>query len=166
MGFMDKFGKALGFRTLGPDLSDSRPDERAKLADKRLYGEKNAEAKKNLKESMRILKLEGYTPGAKLRLPETRDLKFKDGTAWLNLVLALYDQDTSILADVLDLSGDVRRVLAHEKERRATMSEAMQKIFDAAEHDIVKKGIFNAPAQVPLKNESAETTPANKEEVL
>jgi hypothetical protein len=141
----EKFLKAFGIQSFG-ELQDVSPENRAKMAEKRLHGDKAAEeARGDFSESRRILKLEGHTAAMKLRLPETTNLKYKDGTAWLNLVLALYDQDKNIIGEVLDLPADVRKVLAQEKALRDKMPPAKQKVFDAARFAIEEKAIFNVP---------------------
>jgi len=154
----ENFLKAIGIKSFG-ELQDVSAKDRAKMAEKRLTGEKDGEARHDLKESLRILNLPNHTATMKLNLPETKSLKTKDGTAWLNLVLALYEQDKNILVDVLDLPGEVRRVLGQERAKRDQMPGPKQKIFDAAAYAIEQKGIFNAPAQPIAANDNVGERP-------
>jgi hypothetical protein len=151
----EKFLKAIGIQSFG-ELQDVKAKDRAKMAEKRLTGEKDGEARTDLKESLRILNLPNHTAAMKLNLPETKNLKYKDGTAWLNLVLAAYEEDKSVISEVLDLPGDVRRILGQERAKRDQMPAAKRKIFDAAAYSIEQKGIFNVPPPVAANDNPAQ----------
>jgi hypothetical protein len=151
MGFLN-FNKIGGmfFSGLQPDLSNLDAAERFKIAKKHLSGEKGAQFKQSIGEATRIAQMNQFV-NEKQRLdsPEARDLRLKDGTAWLNLVLMSYAKDKSVLATVMDLPMQMKQVMAAEKQKRADMPEAKQKILSAAIHDI-ERGILTVESPKPL----------------
>lgn len=154
MSFWDK----LGFKSFGPELVGLPMVDSLKMVKKHLHGEGAGEIKRNIDEALRIYNLQGITASTKLRSQEALNLKYTNGTLWLTLVFALLEQDKSILVDVLDLPGEVRKILAQEKEKRISMPEAMQKLFDAVVYMVEQKHIFNASTPSPTNDSSAEKT--------
>jgi hypothetical protein len=154
MGILER----LGFKSFGPELVGMPMMDALKAVGKHLHGENAAQFKQDIEQAKRIHNLQGISASAKLRQQEAIDLKYRNGAIWLALVFALLEQDKSILVDVMDLPGEVRKILAQEKEKRATMPEAMQKLLDAIVYAVEQKHIFNTSASLAANDNAPSIT--------